>query len=249
MRKFWSVIIFMFPLHVMAVLPEINFPPQTEVYKEGETAIITAELSAPSTEPVYVRLNVEFMSSATFRDTDMDLDEAVIKISPGQTRGSITFRVLDDGVEETDEIFSLIMTAPLNATLGVNSALSLVFMDNHDSTETLPEINFEASTSQITEGQTLQIKAKLSEPATSIVIVPISVCGTATYPYDHDLYTNELIFFPGNTEAILAVNVYEDFDSTEIDEDIIVTMLSPISNAKVGSIYEHTVTISNAQLH
>lgn len=242
MRKFWFSLLCLLPIQAFAVLPEINFAQQPNIYKEGESVTLTVELSAPTVEGVSVKLYLESSSTAGMADTDLNLMNTVVHISPGESQGSITFNVLEDSEVEGAEYLVLKMGPPQNATPGLASSIMLNLIEGFSNEPMLPRVNFVKSISEIPEGSNIEVKLVLSSPSDSPVIVPISVCGTAEYPSDHDLFTREVVFHPGTTEAILSISIYED-NIQEGSEDIVIKLLSPVTNAEIGTLKEHTVFV------
>ncbi len=242
MRKFWFSLLCLLPLQVFAVLPEINFAQQPNIYKEGESVTLTVELSAPTVQGVSVKLYLESVSTAGMADTDLNLSNTVIHISPGESQGSITFNVLEDSETEEIEYFALKMGPTQNAIPGIYSSIMLHFIEGLINEPSLPKVNFVQSRSDISEGSRVEVKMTLTSPSDSPVVVPISICGTSEYPSDHDLFTKEVVFSPGTTEVVLSIRTFEDYIQ-EGSEDIVIKLLSPITNAELGILTEHSVSI------
>lgn len=107
----------------------------------------------------------------------------------------------------------------------------------------LATINLVNISSSTTEGNIVEVKATLSFPANSTVIVPFIICGTAEYGTDHNMTDGEFIFNPGTTEASIFITIFQDQDDTEMNEDVTVQLVSPATNAKIGERTEHMITI------
>ena len=236
-----------FPVMASAVLPEIQFSHPAKYYREGQTAIVTAELNAPTNVAVSV-IAVPLYDISGSDENDHNIGPAAeIVIAPGQTKGSFSFQLLEDGIEESGETITLLMTAPQNAKLTANKTMQIIV--NEQSSEDLPVVEFLSANGGIAEGGTYEVKATLSSPATSIVKVPFGVSGTATPNEDHNLsMRDELIFYPGMTEATIAVKAFTDENWGEEQETIIIRMNGPVVNARMGNLIETTVGISNVLL-
>lgn len=232
----------LFSINVFAELPVIQFDEEAKYYKEGQRAIISASLSAPTTLGVNVKLVIEDISTADIGDHGVE-KYADLYISPGQTKGFISLNLVDDGLSEGFEFVDFRMSAPQNAKLGTKNKIRVTIEDNF--TVMLPEVNFSTAVSTGSEGQTLDVVATLSEPSASLITVPVIVEGTATPLDDHDLPPEiELIFYPGETQVTLSITILNDYIHTEIEETIEMRMIGPVSNAKLGSDRNHLVTIS-----
>ena len=225
---------------LFAQTPTINFTMSNRTYEEGETVTVTASLSNPTDINVSVKVFIHGDSTASQEDHDFgELGE--IHISAGETRGSFTFEIFQDELPESEEFIKLMMAAPLNATLG-NSEMIVRIVETVD----LPVVNFTFAASTVREGNVARVRATLSKPSNSLVIIPLLVCGTAEYPADHNFLEDVIIFFPGLTEAVLSINIHQDLDDLETDEDIVIKMVAPITNARLGQNREHTITIPAA---
>lgn len=243
MKIVYALISFAFSFSVLAELPELQFLHAKKFYKEGDIALVTVVLSAPSINAVSVRVVPQYTWGASELDHTMG-DFADIIIAPGQTTGSFSFEILEDGINEIAEPFKLVMTAPQNAKIPIDNEMEVIINDNFE--EHLPIAEFFSANSTISEAQTREIKVLLSEPATSIVVIPFEVGGTATHNIDHNLsMTGEVIIYPGMTEASIMVHAY--FDGLgETEEYLTIKMLSPVVNAQLGEVSETRIEIYDA---
>lgn len=225
---------------LLAQTPAISFLSTNRTYEEGQTVTVSAILSAPTNVHVSVKVFVHADSTASVEDHDLG-EMGEIHISAGETKGSFSFEILPDELPESEEVIKLLMTAPLNATLGASEMLVRIV-----ETVDLPTVNFTYSASTTAEGNVAKIRATLSAPSNSLVVVPLLVCGTAEYPTDHNLLDDVIIFYPGLTEATLSISIHQDLDDLETDEDIIIELIAPVTNASLGVKREHTITVPAA---
>lgn len=243
MKKLLIIFAVLISQTVKAELPQISFLHSLKNYKEKETAVVTAVLSAPTMVEVSVVVVPQYQTDqADEMDHTMGASAKIV-IAPGETQGSFSFFLPDDGMSETSESLTLKMTAPQNAVLGTSS-MTIIITDHSEIM--LPTVNFVSPEFNVLEGGTIELKVTLSGPALSIVIVPISVSGTATHYVDHNMhYQDEFIFYPGMTEATLTVSTFEDF-TVEGQENIFIRMISPIVNARMGEIRETNILIEDS---
>jgi sulfatase modifying factor 1 len=106
-----------------------NVPPPTTV---GTTAWFTVSLSAPSAEAVTVRYDT---ADGTATEADGDYEpviNGILTFEPGETAKSVGVKVLGDTKVEADETFTLILSAPVNATLGTATAVGTILNDDLD---------------------------------------------------------------------------------------------------------------------
>jgi hypothetical protein len=90
------------------------------------------------------------------------------------------------------------------------------------------------------------ITIQLSQAATATVTVPYTVTGTATVGLDHSLTSGSLVINIGQSSGDLFIPITRD-NLIEGDETVIVTLGTP-TNAALGSITVHTVTIVDEAL-
>ena len=239
--KYLLVILSILPLQVFAALPTINFETTTAFYEEGQRVKVTAVLSAPTTEGVFVKVTIDSNSTADFNDHNMG-EWADLYISPGATKGSFTFDILEDSITEGNETLNLFLTAPLNASVGTKGTMAITIGTLAENNG-LPFVNFSTTSTTSPEGTVVEVKATLSAAVDSLVHVPITVSGSAEFPSDHNLLEDAMTFFPGVTESTLSISIFEDFDESEVNEDIVIRMTAPVANAQLGTSIEHVITI------
>ena len=108
-----------------------------------------------------------------------------------------------------------------------------------------PEINFDLAASGTGESDVdLDLLVTLSDP--SILPVTISyatIGGTAASGNDYNLTAGNLVFPPGQTQSNIAVTILSD-DLDEDAETLTVGLSAPI-NGTLGSVSNHTVTITD----
>ena len=247
MKILWFLLTFL-PLQAYANFPVVNFAPQKKIYYEGQSVTVVLELSAPTELGVSTRLYIDSSSTGSFDDTNIKTLQIPVIVSPGETRGIVTFTILQDEFVENSETLILKIAAPINATLGSESTLELEIRDAVSDETLKPKVSFLTTTTAAEEGQVVEVKAVLSSPSDSLVVVPLEVCGTAEYPSDHDLIKKEIYFNPGSIESVLSISILEDLVVEEIEEDIIIKMIAPVTNAEIGSNSEHVITIQDSQL-
>lgn len=90
------------------------------------TIIVTLSNSSSSTVTVhYATSDGTAIAPSDYTDTSDTLT-----IPSGQISGSFTVPIIDDSIDETDETVNLILSSPVNATLGSPSTAILTIIDN-----------------------------------------------------------------------------------------------------------------------
>lgn len=240
MKMFLASALTLLPLMAYANLPTINFSTQSQIYKEGDVAVVTAELSELTVQGVTAELAI-VTSESTATSADAVATNMFIRIAPGEQRGSISFKIIEDGETEQPETLTIRMKAAQNAILGQTNKIALQLVDAQEDSQ-LPKVNFSTLPLGAIEGSIVTVNATLDRPSNSLVHVPITLCGTAEYPSDHDLFTSEIVFEPQTTTATLSITIYQDHE-VEDTEDIIIRMISPVANAELGSTTSHRIEV------
>ncbi|MBX2826350.1 MAG: hypothetical protein KTR33_16565, partial [Gammaproteobacteria bacterium] len=188
---------------------------------EGDSAVITATLTAPSTEPVTVTL-VLTPGTATAGGTDYTDPVALeIVIPAGQTTGSVTIPTTDDGFDEADESFDVDVVSVVNATDG-STPQTVTIQDNDTAQVTL------SADPTVIEGTSATITATLDITSSEDVTVTVLVTDVTT---SGDVVTTpvDIVIPAGSTSATGAVPTIDDAFA-EPDEDFQVgvgTITSP----------------------
>jgi len=125
--------------------------------------------------------------------------------------------------------------------------------DNNSSTDTqtlniLPLVTL-AGTQATGEGQTVSVPIIMngvSPDPDNPVTIDYSVDGTAVVPDDHDLVDGSVTIASGETSAQLEINIHED--STEADEQIVITLTKVSGKANLSSDVLHTIVITEHNL-
>jgi hypothetical protein len=111
-------------------LPSINLSPNQTVV-EGNTSpqsvTYTVTLSNPSTQTITVEYAIA--NGTAISGLDYTATTGTLTFAPGVTNQSLNIPILNDNLNEADETFTLQLTAPTNAVLGVNSTVSTTITD------------------------------------------------------------------------------------------------------------------------
>lgn len=228
--------------------------------EDDATVTVTVRLSNESTLPVsvdYARSNAgsAVASDATVNGTSVSFTPRTAGV-PGETQKTFTISITNDLIDENAETVMVDLSSPTNATLGTNVTHTLTI--NVDATDPPPNVSFVASTSSNNEGDTgsdvTNISVALSTASGKTITVPFSITGTAEDSgttsaggNDFDVETaSPLSFAPGVTTVTIAVRVFGDIaDETPADETVILTLANNPTNATVGAIAVHTLTIDD----
>jgi hypothetical protein len=120
-------------------VPSINFDVSSVTVDEEATAVsVTLTLSNPSTSIITVDVTSSDGSAAA--GSDYTAVSETITFMPLETTATVTVPILDDNVGESAETFTLILSSPVNALLGVTNELTIEIEDGDSFTIFLPMI-------------------------------------------------------------------------------------------------------------
>ncbi|HAP62398.1 MAG TPA: hypothetical protein DCR93_23835, partial [Cytophagales bacterium] len=156
---------------------------------------------------------------------------------------NIDLTIVDDALDELHEILVITLSSPSNANLGTNTTFTYTIEDNDDG----PTVAFDTTASKGVEALTAAgILVRLSAPSGQAVTVDYSIDGTTTATnagIDFDLQTTQLVIPAGVDSILIPFTVFNDFIQ-ENDETVVIN-LNGATNATLGSITQHTYTISD----
>ena len=184
-----------------------------------------------------VRLNVasslEVMVDWTTADgtaeegTDYAETTGTLTFDALETEQTVTVPLLDDALDEADETFTVALTNAANATLDDAEATGTI-ADNDDTPAlTIADANAAEGDREITFAVTLGAASSLE-----VTVDWTTADGTATADADYVAADGRLTFAPGQTEATIAVAVFNDA-LDEGDETLTIALSDP-TNATIA---------------
>ena len=151
-------------------------------------------------------LSVDYTTSdltATAGD-DFTASSETLTFAAGVSTATILIPLVDDSIDELDETFSVELTNPVNATLGVATATATI-QDNDDP----PGVSVADATG--TEGSTAEFVVSLDAASAQTIKVDYDTSsGTARESSDFTATTGRLTFAPGATRATISVQLTDD---------------------------------------
>ena len=192
--------------------PRISLDPVPLQVTEGEALTVTARLNRVADFTVTVRLEVEISSG--IGSPGYTLAQLTATIPAGDLFTTFTINTLDDDVVEGDKFgaisLSLIGSEP---TVGVEQGFAdFILVDNE------PGVSLDPIVSQITEGDSLSVVARLDRVAADDVVVSLEVeiYGRIGSP-DYRISPQTATIPAGELTAIFTLNTVDD-DIAEGDE-------------------------------
>ncbi len=183
--------------------------------------------------------------TATVADADYPSTSGTLTFNPGETLKTITVNVAGDTQFEPDETFSLNLSAPLNATLGVSSATGTITNDDSQSAISI-------AAAAVVEGNSgtaaLAFNLSLSNPSSQTITVAYATGDATATTADGD-YTpasGTITFNPGETLKTITVNAAGDIQF-EADETFTVNLSAPANATLATPAAIGTITNDDAQ--
>jgi len=219
-------------------IPDLYFASASTVVSESAGLVnIAVSVSNPSSSSVTVPYSVSGTSSTP---SDHNLVDSSITIAAGQTSGVIAITVVDDSMDEPSETVIVTIGAPTGANL-LNPSVHQVTITDNDSA---PAVSFATASSAASESAGAQsIAVSISEPSSFIVSIPVSVSGSATQGSDYSLATSIVTIPAGSSGATFEVTLLND-SAYEGSETLVIQLGTP-TNATLGAIASHTLTIGD----
>ncbi len=222
-RELWSL------LPDEPLLPEISINDMTVTEKNTGTSnvTLTVTLSAASTQSV--TLNYATSNGTAISGSDFIASTGTVTFAPGVTSRTIAVAVRGDSLDEADENFSVVLSAPTNATIADNTGI-VTILDNDG-----PAISINNVAEIEGNGETKFATFTVTLSAASPQAVDVSFTtlpGTATEDTDYAKTTGTLSFAPGVTSKTLSVEVLGD-TTDEVNETFSVLLSEPV-NATIG---------------
>ena len=222
--------------------PTVQFTATSSSGAESTTpANLEVSLSAASVYDVtvdYVAADV----TATGGGVDYTLASDTATISAGDTTTNISPVIVDDTLDENDETFTVTISNPTNADLGVNAVHTYTIEDNDDP----PTVQFTATSSSGDEATTpADLEVSLSTTSGLDVTVDyVAADVTATGGgVDYTLASDTATISAGDTTTNISPTIVND-TLDENNETFTVTISNPES-ATLGANTVHTYTIND----
>jgi hypothetical protein len=195
---------------------------------EGDTGTVTANftvaLSAPSGRDVTV--TVATANGTATAPGDYQPRSGPVTIPAGQTSLQVPVQVNGDTLNETNEIYSVSLSSPGNATIADGQGVGTIIDDDPIPAILINDIS-------VTEGQSGKVNANLtvslSAPSGQTISVGHSTAdGTATAGADYTAGGGNLVFTPGQASKTVTVQVNSD-TVDEPDETFFVNLSGPVN--------------------
>lgn len=218
--------------------PTVSFTVGTQTVSES-VGSVTVDFTMNKTYLLDVIIPYTVSGSAS-NPADHNLSSGSVTIPSGSTSGSISFSIVNDALDESNETVIVALGTITNGNVGSPSSQTITINDD----DPTPTVQFSASTQSVSESVgTVTVQANLSTVSGRNVQVPFTVSGTASNPADHNLSAGTISILAGSSSGTTSFTVNNDV-IYEGNETVVVTMGTPTNATELG-ITAQTVTITN----
>lgn len=181
------------------------------------TAQFTVSLSRRNDRTVTVNYGT---NTGTAGSADFTATTGSLTFNPGELVKTVSVPVNGDNVDEANETFSLILTAPVEASLADATGVATIVDDD--------EVSFSVSDASAGEGSGLSFSVSLGVASTQTVSVAYATqAGTAAAGADFTAASGTLTFSPGDiTKTVTVATAGDSID--EDDEMMALKLSSPV---------------------
>ncbi len=192
-------------------------------------AVLAVALSAPSGQEVGVDWATEDAEARDGRDYRAAGGRLIFP--PGTTRQTLRIELLPDDLDEPDEHFVVVLSAPAAAALADNRATVRVLDDDDAPVLRLEDVRVQEGDTGSRSGLVL---ARLSAPSGREIRAEYATDDVdATAGVDYTPVSGRLVFAPGAVTAAIAVPVLGDTED-EADEDVLLRLVR-VENATIAT--------------
>ncbi len=219
-------------------------PASLSVNESAGTATFTVNRTGGSTGAVAVSFATA--NGTATAGSDYTATTGTLSFADGVTSQTITVPITNDTAVESDETFTVTISAPTGgATLGTTTVSTATIVDN-DAVATPGVLSLSAATLTVGEAVgTATLTVNRTGGSTGAVTVAFATAnGTATAGSDYAATSGTLSFAAGETSKTITVPITND-TAVESNETFTVTISAPTGGATLGTTTVSTVTITD----
>lgn len=218
-------------------MPSVSVPATVSVPEGNDTdsiAAVDVSLDAPSGRPVAVAYDMTDGSAVA--GVDYTAGSGTVEFAPGETSQTLLVPVVGDLDDESNETFTVDLSAPVNATIDTSSTL-VTIVDNDPISPGTAQLDIAGG--KVREGVTggtatiTFTVTRSGETTTAVSTNFATTSGTATDTVDFEPASGTLSFLAGQTTGTVEVSVVGD-RLLEHNETFFVTLSSPSAGVAYG---------------
>ncbi|MFL5679673.1 MAG: beta strand repeat-containing protein [Chloroflexota bacterium] len=213
-----------------AVTAEISIADAAATEGDSGTTPMTFAVTLSTASAQTVTVTYATADGTALQPADYAAASGTVTFLPGQTSREITVDVHGDVLDEPNEMFSVSLSSPTNATIDDGSATGTITDDDPAATVSIGDAT-------VAEGNTgsvpLTVTVSLSAPSAKVVTVGYATAdGSAVHSADYTAASGTVTFAAGETSHDVSVNVLGD-TLDEANETFTIGLSNP-SNATIG---------------
>ena len=210
--------------------PTVSVMPASAAEGDPAGLPFVVALSNPSGRVVTVAFATS--SGSATAPADYAARSGTLMFMPGETMKPVVLTLVDDALDEPDETVLLTLTMPTLATLGTAQATGTILDD-----DSAPTVSI-AATAPLIEGSAGITTGTIMVTLSAVSGVPVAVTydvtdGTATAPGDFADPGGPLLFPPGVTTQVIAIDVVGD--TLDEDDEAFTLTLTSVQGAVLGN--------------
>ena len=224
-------------------IPEVSI--DSVLVTEGDEAVFTVSLSAPSGKPIFV--NFDTQDGTAVQPGDYDAASNTIAFAPGETTKTIRIQTKLDATDEFDETFDVSLSTLINVNAGVTVGTATIL-----DVDPLPDITIDDVT--VIEGEIASFTVSLSAASEKTVTVDFATSsGSASAPIDYASQMGTITFNPGETTFTVDIqtndDIFDEFDQTFFIDLFNAVEGTIVDNQGLGTIQDNdpepTITVND----
>ena len=160
-------------------------------------------------------------------NSDFAFARETVTFNPGQTLQNINIQLIDDGIRESEENFSVVIESATNASISTNQNSANVIVEDDDLP---PTISISGGTA-LEDFGLVGVEVALTNASAQTISVDVATSdGLAAAGLDYEAYSATLVFSPGETSKLIEINLLSD-TLDEFDEDFSVLLSNPVNTS------------------
>ena len=185
------------------------------------------------------------VSGTATSDTDFTATNGIANFASGQVTNTIVVRLNGDALDETNELFWVILDSTTGgAAFGTNLEATVTITD--DDTAGLVAFKSATYTTNENTSSALITVARSGGTAANVTVDFATANGTATGGIDYFPTNGTITFGSNELTKTFSVGVINDFD-TETNETILLSLSNPTGGAKIGLLTNATLRIMDEE--
>ncbi len=222
---------------------KVGFKEGTYSVSEGDYIDLMMELTAPPERLITITLQSTAETTATI--DDYTVDPVVVEFAATATLATVRFTAANDSFNDDGEFVELEPDLGLPNRVGLGDHfITIVTIDDTDVPAVM--VSFEHATYVVDEGESVDVKVKLSADPERTVVIPISRSEANIGSGDYSGVPMTVSFASGETEKIISFIATEDTEND--DGESLLLGFGPLplpDSVSLGTYSQSTVSITD----